>query len=186
MVDSKIEAITIPKGSVAITIPEGSVKKITANGIVRWERPTPYKNLAEPLPDNTTDTSKWVNGYRLTTSTSNGVSAQNGTTISNEIPITFGDVIRVKGVTLREGGADRYLARLTLVNGNELLSIHYFNANALVGAINYITYEGLEDGVYTWKVTSETYGHIPIGFRFSMPTPANANDVIITLNEPIV
>lgn len=185
MVDTMIEAITIPKGSVAITIPEGSVKKITANGVVRWERPTSYKNLAEPLPDNTTDTSKWVNGYRFSTG-SDPTPPQSGTTLSNEIPITFGDIIRVKGVTLREGGADRYCLKLTLVNGDRLLQVANFNANALVGAIDYITYEGLEDGVYTWRVTSETWGHIPIGFRFSMPTPINANDVIITVNEPIV
>lgn len=146
----------------------------TASGVA-------YKNLAEPLPDNTTDTSKWVNGYRFSSS---GISAQSGTTLSNEIPVKFGDVIRVKGVTLREG-ADRWQFVTKQIDGTEYAEWQYFNVNMFSGSITYLTYEGVENGIYTYRVTSDTYGHTPISFRIAFPTPTNASDVIITVNQEI-
>lgn len=144
-----------------------------------------YKNLAEPLPDNTTDTTKWVNGYRFSSA---GISAQNAgvpSTLSNEIPIKFGDVIRIKGVTLREG-SDRWASALTDAEGEVYTEYQYFNNNLTSGTITYLTYEGVENGVYTYRVTSATNGKTPVSFRIAFPTPTNANDVIITVNEEIV
>lgn len=141
------------------------------------------KNLAEPLPNNTTDTTKWVNGYRFS---STGISAQSSgvpSTLSNEIPITFGDVIRIKGVTLREG-SDRWQFTLKRVDTGEVSpNYQYFNNNMTAGIDTYLTYEGVENGVYTYRVTSDTNGHTPVSFRIAFPTPTNANDVIITVNE---
>lgn len=171
-------------GIKSMTIPEGITTKITrkSDGVMLWKKPESFKNWAEPLPNNTTDTTKWVNGYRFS---SGGISAQAGTTLSNEIPVTFGDVIRIKGVTLRNS-ADRW--QVVLVNRDD--GVHfpgwaYYNANLVTGAITYLTYNGYENGVYTYTITSETWGHTPKSFRFAMPTPSNANDVIITINQEI-
>ena len=145
------------------------------------DEPLPYINLAEPDPDNTTDTTKWVNGYKIS---STGISAQSGTTLSNPIPITFGDVIRIKGVTLRDS-VDRYEIIITRADGTDIPVLGYYTVNLVNGAITYLTYNGYENGVYTYTVTSETFGHTPKSFRFAMPTPTDINDVIITVNQPI-
>lgn len=140
------------------------------------------KNLAEPLPNNTTDTTKWVNGYRFGSA---GITAQNAgvpSTLSNEIPIKFGDVIRVKGVTLREG-SDRWQFTMKHVDTEVVQHYQYFNNSMTAGVIEYLAYEGVENGVYTYRVTSNTKGHTPISFRIAFPTPTNASDVIITINE---
>lgn len=140
------------------------------------------KNLAEPLPNNTTDTTKWVNGYRFGSA---GITAQNSgvpSTLSNEIPITFGDVIRIKGVTLREG-SDRWALMLRSSEGETYTEWQYFDKNLTSGVVTYLAYEGVENGVYTYRITSDTIGNTPLSFRIAFPTPTNANDVVITINE---
>ena len=134
-----------------------------------------YTNLAEPLPDNTTDTTKWVNGYRFS---SEGISPQSGTTVSNPIPCNNGDVIRIKGVTLRES-----TDRLQVTGGHfGENAVAYFNNGYKVGDNTYVSYDGLVEGVYTFTIKHEDI----TSFRFAMPTPANANDIIVTVNEEII
>lgn len=139
-----------------------------------------YTNLAEPLPDNTTDTTKWVNNYRISSS---GISAQNGTTVSNPIACSNGDVIRIKGVTFRDS-ADRYMIYRTPTGGTPAYNYDYYSNNVTIGGSALLTYDGVENGVYKYTVGSGSFEvhHI----RFAMPTPANADDVIITVNEEIV
>lgn len=130
-----------------------------------------YTNLAEPLPDNTTDTTKWVNGYRLS---SVAISAQSGTTLSNIIPCDIGDVIRVEGVTLREN-ADR----IALLHTNDEYSdFQYWNVDA-----NGWTCEYTDN---TYIITITPYHNTVKGVRFAMPTPTDPSGIIITKNEEIV
>lgn len=138
-----------------------------------------YTNLAEPLPDNTTDTTKWVNGYRY--SSSGGPSAQSGTTISNTIPCKKGDVIRIKGVTLREN-----TDRINLFHsGTEHGARGYFNVGISSTAGVGVTYDGLVEGVYKFTISADGDYEVT-GFRFAMPTPEDASEVIITVNQEIV
>jgi hypothetical protein len=142
-----------------------------------------YKNLAEPLPDNTTDITKWVNGYRY--SSSGGASAQSGTTLSNPVICTGGDVIRIKGVTLREN-----TDRICLYTDDEHFTTTdgvrgYFNAGITFGVQAPMIYNGLENGVYTFTLSNWDDYEIK-AFRFAMPTPTDASQVIITVNEEIV
>lgn len=134
-----------------------------------------YTNLAEPLPENTTDTTKWVNGYRFSSS---GISAQSGSTVSNTIPCTNGSVIRIKGVTLREG-TDRIQV---IGDGFTEAAVSYFNNGYGVENNTYVTYDGFADGVYSFTIK-----HANItGFRFAMPTPEDVSGVIVTVNEEII
>lgn len=137
-----------------------------------------YTNLAEPLPDNTTDTTKWVNGYRY--GSSGGPSAQAGTTLSNLIPCKKGDVIRIKGVTLREN-TDRIAV---FYPGSENGTRGYFN-NGITASNTPVSYDGLSDGVYKFTISSTSTEEI-YGFRFAMPTPDDASAVIVTVNEEII
>lgn len=140
-----------------------------------------YTNRAEPLPDNTTDTTKWVNGYRLSSS---GISAQSGTSLSNDASVKTGDVLRIKGVTLRESNDRIGVSYVRLSDSFETTSYAYFTNDLVIGASTLCSYVGLEDGVYTFTFP-EQIGYEIKSFRFAMPTPEDASAVIITVNEEI-
>lgn len=171
----------------SLFIPEGEVVSITAGGVELWKGG--YTNLAEPLPNNTTDTSKWVNGYRFGSSgTPSAEYAGTPSTLSNMIACKFGDIIRVKGTTLRTGSDRTVIYANNNSTGDPGHFTGYFNTNLIIGIITYLEYLGLENGVYTFRCYdgSNPGAHIITGFRFAMPTPTNPEDVIITVNEEIV
>lgn len=142
-----------------------------------------YKNLAEPLPDNTTDTEKWVNGQRFSSS---GISAQSGSTVSNPIPCKMGDTIRIKGITFREG-TDRIAVPYKRISDSYAgKGIGYFQNGVAVDGISIVRYDGLENGVYTFTLPEQSTYSVDGTFRFAMPTPTDASTVIVTVNEEIV
>lgn len=135
-----------------------------------------YTNKAEPLPNNTTDTTKWVNGYRITSS---GISTQAGTTISNINPCKKGDTIRIKGVSLRSN-ADRFMVDYTKADGTKGTAYDYWNVttNVLFSCVE-------SDGAYVVTM-KEHADYTTTAFRFAMPTPTDASAVIVTVNEEII
>ena len=135
-----------------------------------------YKNLAEPLPNNTTDTTKWVNGYRIS---GDGVTAQAGTTVSNTINCKNGDTIRISGVILRENSDRLAFDMIRSDTGEDYLAASYWNATHELFTLN-VT----DTGVYEITI-NKNYVHTVKTFRFAMPTPSDASKVIITLNESI-
>ena len=135
-----------------------------------------YKNLAEPLPDNTTDTSRWVNGYRIGSSS---ISTQSGTTLSNPTSqLVVGDVVRIKGVTFRNNN-DRYGCWY-----NDRMAGNY-TGYVSAGSTDYVKVEQVDD-VYEFTILSISPEFEYLTMRFAFPTPENADDVIITVNEEIV
>lgn len=139
-----------------------------------------YKNKAEPLPDNETDTTKWVTGYRFSSS---GPSKQAGTSLSNAIECTNGDVVRIKGVTLRSN-ADRFAVNKTADStGVTADSYGYYNSPEAVGGNALWSFDGLTDGVYKFTIGNGAF--TVHSLRFAMPTPEDASAVIITVNEEI-
>ena len=143
----------------------------------------PYTNLAEPLPDNTTDTTKWVNGYRIS---STGIAASSGTTLSNPIHCNIGDVVRVKGVNFREG-SDRFSVWInetfddgTKMDGN-------CTGHVSVGSTNWVSVTKIDDNEYEFKVIKLSSSLVTLDYmRFAFETPTNPSNVIITVNEEIV
>ncbi len=134
-----------------------------------------YNNLAEPLPDNTTDTSKWVNDHRISSS---GIIVHSGKTVSNFIPCTYGDVIRVKGIEF-EANADRYQilkADKETVYDSAQISVPTSNISIVkVGDVYEMTV------CERPNPNTDNIHYI----RFAFSTPANPEDVIITVNEEI-
>lgn len=143
----------------------------------------PYINRAEPLPNNTTDTTKWVNGYRY--SSSGDPSAEAGTTVSNMIPIyANGGTLRIKGATLRES-KDRIALFITKSDGSQTSLRGYFNVGITNSSGN-VTYNGFENDTYTFTITKGTDTSVTLtGIRFAMATPTDADAVIITVNQEI-
>ncbi len=132
-----------------------------------------YTNLSEPLPDNSTDTSKWVNGYRISSS---DISALAGKTLTNKIYATAGDVVRIKGVDFISS-TDR---------AGQWLNNDTFNEAEYVSALpnDYWDYE-LENGdTHKFTVLKGGAG-VTEYVRFAFDTPAKPEDIIITVNEEI-
>lgn len=142
----------------------------------------PYTNLADPASEY------WQNGYRLSSSSSTGVTTFSGTTTTNFIDVKTGDIIRLYGATFVEGNnGNRIGVKITTAADTESVPNATFPNNISLGGITVISYEGLVDGVYTFKVHDgyEAAGGKIHAIRFSFQTPADANDVIITVNEEI-
>lgn len=135
-----------------------------------------YKNFAEPLPNNTTDTTKWVNGYRISSSS---VSAQSGTTLSNPIYCNLGDVVRVKGVNFREN-ADRY-GTWTVESGFFGNAVGYVS----VGSTSNVEVTKISDDEYSFKPL-DVGGDTVTYMRFAFETPTDTSSIVITVNEEIV
>lgn len=138
---------------------------------------TGYINYAEPLPNNTTDTTKWVNGYRVS---STGLTARADTSVSNSFDCKYGDIIRIKGVPALRENDDRFVfTTLQLSDGVEADNYVYWNQGPTYGINTEII-----DGVYVIEITNFSV----IRLRFAMPTPtaAEAQNIIITVNQEIV
>lgn len=130
-----------------------------------------YTNKAEPLPNNTTDTTKWVNGYRFSSS---NISAETGTTVCNYIACKVGDVVKVKGANFR-ANKDRYaLYQADKTTGNGISYVS--NPNASYATANQV------GDVYEFTIVKADTAFI----RFAFETPADASQIIITVNEEIV
>ena len=133
-----------------------------------------YTNLAEPLPNNTTDITKWVNNHRISSSAIT-TSSGSGKTVCNPIPVVIGDVIRIKGVSF-VANVDR--AGVFFANGTSFVGVAYVNALP-----NSDMSYALINGVHTFTILSKNSN---LGtFRCAFSTPTDASSIIITKNEEI-
>ncbi len=173
------------KNAKGITIPEGSVKKITAGGVVLWEKPKAFTNLADPT------SSDWLVDYRLSTG---GVSASSGPIVTNYIPCKKGDVIRVKGLNICQliAGSDTNTnSRAHWLDANKSVIFSNYPAEPSYGFIvtDGAVYKQAFNWIYTvGKNADGTYLSIADNIaymRFCGALENTANDVIITVNEPI-
>ena len=128
-----------------------------------------YTNLADPTSD------EWLTDYRISSS---DIASETGTTVSNPIYCTTGDVIRIKGATFRSS-QDR-IGSWT-ANGN----IYGNGTNYVsVGTTDYFEVNQVDD-IYEFTVLNPQdveYGYV----RFAFQTPDNPEDIVITLNEEII
>lgn len=149
-------------GKIAIPNVSGNIT-ITATAVT--SAPT-YTNLANP---SATD---WVNNARI--NSAGEAVAQDGATTTNYISCVFNDVVRIKGL----GGLTDY--NTAFYTGNKVVySISKLNASGVTHLYSY-SYNTNTD-VLTIKILKDT----ATGARFSGVLTGTANDVIITVNEPI-
>lgn len=129
-----------------------------------------YTNLADPNESNTTDTSIWINNYRIASS---ALVANSGTFVSNKIYCSKGDVIRIKGISPIEN-ADRIASFMEDDTG---FLYQYFSALPVEGQYDYT----INEDVLELTPLSESVAYV----RFSTSIPTDLNSIIVTLNEEI-
>ena len=137
----------------------------TENAIV----PT-YTNLADPT------SSDWLTDQRL--NSSGGGTACVGAVVTNFIPITTGDVIRVKGIDFTD-----YANYSSAPKNGVFTDTTAISSSVATGVNNYWTYSTENNGeiaVFTITASSNT-----TRFRLSGDLIGTAEDVIITKNEQI-
>ncbi len=140
-------------------------------------------NLAIPDTANTTDTSKWVNNYKIGNS---GMSAQSGKTVCNPIqrkdgtPLQIGDVIRIKGTDFASNN-DRFMLSGINTSGSAFNQRGY--VSTLPNTVLDYTYNA-ETEVHMFTVLYENLASDGV-FRIAFTTPTNPEDIIITVNEEI-
>ena len=137
-----------------------------------------YTNLANPQPENTTDTTKWVKDHRVSLS---GIVAQSGKTVTNAVEgLKIGDVVRIKGVDLDDN--DRFDMIGTNPYASEVQNQRIKYAESTTAGV--ATYENI-DGVHTFTVLYEYFTLNDISLRFTILTPEDPYSIIITKNEEI-
>lgn len=190
-------------GIKSLAIPEGSVKKITAGGVVLWEKPASYINLAEPNDTNTTDWSIWTNNARM--GSDGGYRAYATSMVTNYIEIKPGEAntFYFYGMDIPESGFSTSLvgsgvqvavfaSAITGLNrswkgGKSFAQLNDASANNAP----YMTYTVNSDGYVTSLSTQDVWKDLPhefpgsYYFRLALPNTIDKSKIIITRNQPI-
>ena len=173
--------VTVKMGGVDITSTAYSngvvsIAKVTGDIVITASatKKAAYTNLADPSADG------WVNNSRLSSSGADkGEGGYSGGVVSNWITVAKNDVIRVKGINIKESTAGYVVLEKT---------------NGTLDCPKCASYDGFAqdaNGVWSftiWRLstTGNLYGDDAKRIRISGKlTAASANDVIITKNEPI-
>ena len=145
-----------------------------------------YTNLADPTSED------FLENYRINSSGS-VVAATNGW-VTNWIPATRGDVIRLKGFDITfldqgSGSAGKALgADSNKANGVQVWTYQIYDGSNTQNAINQVV---KENGIQTYTVLlggdGEQYGATDVQYvRFAGNVTGNVEDVVITVNEEIL
>lgn len=145
-------------------------------------------NLANPSDSN------WATGYRI--NSSGGLTAADEWVTTNYISCKEGDVLRIKGIDLRNGDSSgAYFGRINLVDdsGDEFTQF-YTGANYDESIKVYIRGQITdEDGVQTYTIAlngagqnvKEYYNRDLAAVRLCGVLKGKAEDVVITINQEI-
>lgn len=151
-----------------------------------------YREVAVPGYTNLVDTAGWNTGYRL--NSSGKLAALSGSSVSNFIPAKSGDILRVKGwnFTLTPQYYS-YIYGYPSADETSNTGAAAVSTNAIGTSNASFAYEKvktLADGTlqYTLALNNSDTNKMPNTcnyIRISGTSPANLDNVIITINEPI-
>lgn len=173
----ELESIVVTMGGSPVTVSGGniSIAEVTGNIVitaVATEIPAgpTYTNLADP-----TSTDWWTDSYL---SSSAAQRSKEGFAVTNFIgPLNNGDIIRIKGLDV-SGTIAEY--RLAPYKADKTLHGSY-GTTTLSGAESFVSDKSLSTTESQFTLTKSDI----IYFRFGGELNGTANDVIITINEPI-
>lgn len=167
----ELKSVTVNMGGNAVTAANGviSIANVTGNIVITAaaaEIVAKYTNLADPT------SSDWLENTRISSS---GFPAQSGITTSNWIPVTKGDVVRIRGIDVN---TNQY-ARVALFNSSKgLLSSAKVSGITSADATG-VTYD-TTGAQFTIASTNAKY------IRICGELNGTSADVIITVNEEIL
>lgn len=145
-------------------------------------------NLANPSDSN------WATGYRI--SSSGELTAADEWVATNYIPCKEGDILRVKGINLRDGdSAGAYFGRIQLATEDNVnLVVYYAGANYDDSTKVYVRKQITdENGIQTYTLAlngagqnvKEYYNKDLAAVRLCGVLKGSVEDVVITINQEI-
>lgn len=205
-----LESVSATMGGEAVTVTNGviNIPSVTGNIVITAtakEYVPAYNNLAKPstandsAPNTALTADEWLNGYYIS---SKSISAKADLIVTNKIPLTFNDTIRIKGfvTTGNIGGAtchSRFRVLPCDANGNALLTEIYpamSYEGQTSGRLECMDATELENGVYCFSPkndrtsdgsTASYWQNVAYVRICGYPIDGNNANVIVTVNEPI-
>lgn len=186
-----LKSVSVTMGGSAVTVTNGviNIASVTGNIVI-----TAVAEVVQTGPTNLADptSSDWATNYRLST-TSGGLTACDGHIVTNFIPATVNDVLRVKGLNItsivntKECCIVSYKANKTkqsnVYTGQSSSSSPTAYAKKKVSVNGDIsTYTIMENEANENRATTDT---AYIRIDGALLDGYTANDVIITINEEI-
>ena len=177
----ELKSVTVTMGGQAVSVNGGniSIAAVTGNIVitaVAEEIKEKYTNLADPA------SADWKEGYRLNSSAApTNSNIVTGSVVTNFIgPIKQGDVIRVQGIYLNQGGhmSPAYKTDKSVSSDGSALLSAYGNTTCATNVT--VTDTGAQFTVGSKDQIQNGY------WRFSGVLVKTSADVIITINEEIV
>lgn len=157
-----------------------ALSKLSINEIPIWTKPFAYTNLADPSSD------EWKKDYRL--NSSGYPTAAEGYTVTQLIPFKVGDVLRVKGVDLRnEGQRAAYYDEAGTTKGVYYFTNSYSSVQSESSIKDKITYKnGVSSYILFETGDGKFRGENGAFFRLCYENSAVSDDeIVITLNQEI-
>lgn len=200
-----LDSVTVTMGGNPVAVTNGviNISGVTGDIVITATAKVyvpAYANLAKPStandasPNTALTADEWLNGYYIS---SKKVSAKADLIVTNKIPLTFNDTIRIKGfaTTGTIGGnscASRFRVLPCDANGNALLTEiqpAIANSSAGAGRLEYMDATELEKGIYCFSPKTDYAPSYWNGVAFvricGYPIDGNNANVIVTVNEEI-
>ena len=200
-----LDSVTVTMGGNPVTVTNGviNISGVTGDIVITATAKVyvpAYTNLAKPStasssPNTALTADEWLNGYYIS---SKKISAKADLVVTNKIPLTFNDTIRIKGfaTTGNIGGSScqsRFRVLPCDASGAALQSEIYpaiANATQGTGRLDIMDVAELENGVYCFSFSQDTIsGAISKNVAFvricGYPIDGNNANVIVTVNEEI-
>lgn len=203
--------VSVTMGGNAVTVTDGviSIEAVTGDIVITAtaveEATVTYTNLADPStandasPNTALTADEWLNGYYISSKT---ISAKADLIVTNKIPLTYIDTIRIKGIET-EGiiGGNTCASRFRVLpcdsSGNALLTeiqpaMSYSSVGS--GRLECMDTAELENGVYCFSPqndrnssgsTASYWTDVAFVRICGYPIDGNNANVIVTVNEPI-
>ena len=169
----ELKSVTVTMGGSAVTVSNGKINISSVTGkivitAVAEEIKAKYTNLANPT------SSDWGTNKRL--GSDGTFRDETGTTVTNYIPIYAGQTIYIKGMDLTSKNCGIYSDTKAVQSVTTLAKQTVYMKDISATATG---------GSATWQYTNGGTAAKPWYIRIAGVLNGTANDVIITINEPI-
>lgn len=195
-------AVSVTMGGQAVTVTNGviSIPSVTGNIVITataTAKPVAnYTNLADPskandaYPDTALAADEWLNGYYIGSKT---IKTRANSIVTNKIPLTAGDTIRITGFittgTIAGINADNNFRVIACDSNGSALVTEIQPAVASGLYLSQMDAAELEKGIYCFSPNNleqkSYWANVAFVRICGYPIDGNNANVIVTVNEPI-